>query len=171
MMHEQYRKFFPDYPKLYSDVPLTPELLKAVKKSDRKIKYFEYDLKTGKPIYRNSETGELTDKNDPKAIIAGQTAGREISLEMLIESGDIAVTEAIDIYANPLSVVLTKERNGELYHFLSLLSAADRDLINALFFEDIPEKEYARQIGVTQQAVNRRKLRVLAKLKKFYKKK
>ena len=168
MLHEQYNKFFPNYSKLYPGVALTPEQLEAAKKSDRRIKYFEYDLKTGKPIYRNCETGELADKDDPNAIIADRTAAREVSLEMLLESGEKAVTDAIDEYANPLAAVLKKERYGELYRCLGLLPADDRALIDALFYKNISETEYARRIGKTQQAVSKAKIRILAKLKKFF---
>jgi RNA polymerase sigma factor (sigma-70 family) len=171
MLYEQYSKFFPNYAKLYPGVELSPEVLKAAKKSDRQIKRFEYDLKTGKPIYRNSVTGALTDKSDPDAIIADRTDGREISLEMLLESGEKAVADAIDVYSNPLAAVLKKERYEELYRCLGSLPADDRDLIDALFYKDLTEAEYARRIGKTQQAVNKAKIRILAKLKKLFGKK
>jgi RNA polymerase sigma factor (sigma-70 family) len=171
MLHEQYSKFFPNYGKLYPGVTLTPEQLEAAKKSDRQIKHFEYDLKTGKPIYRNCETGALTDKDDPKAIIADRTDGREISLETLLESGEKAVTDAIDIYANPLDAVLKKERYEELYNSLKSLAPEERKLIDALFFKNMTEKEYAKSIGCTQSNVNQMKHRAFTKLRKIISKK
>ena len=171
MLYEQYSKFFPNYGKLYPGTHIPPEVLEAAKKSDRQIKHFEYDLKTGKPIYRNNVTGALTDKSDPDAIIADQTDGREISLEMLLESGEKAVTEAIDIYANPLSAVLKKERYDELYRCLALLAPEERKLIDALFFKNMTENQYAKSIGRGQSSVNEMKHRIFAKLRKSFSKK
>jgi DNA-directed RNA polymerase specialized sigma24 family protein len=66
---------------------------------------------------------------------------------------------------------LKKERYEELYRCLGSLSAVDRNLIDALFYKNLTEAVYAQQIGKTQQAVNKAKIRILAKLKKLFKEK
>lgn len=66
---------------------LLPNLIKMARQSDRKMKYCEYDLKHGKPVYRNAVTGAVTTRKDPDAVIAESEQSREISLEMLLASG------------------------------------------------------------------------------------
>jgi RNA polymerase sigma factor (sigma-70 family) len=51
---------------------------------------------------------------------------------------------------------------------LSNLSDADRKLIDALFFKGISGRKYAKQLGVTEKVVRRRKNRIFKNLKKFF---
>ena len=55
----------------------------------------------------------------------------------------------------------------ELRRILTQLSESDRQLIQALFFEGLTEQKYADQLGVAQQVINRKKHRILKKLKKL----
>ena len=47
------------------------------------------------------------------------------------------------------------------------LAEKDKDLIRALFHENLTERAYAEQLGVCQSAVHKRKRRILVKLKKI----
>lgn len=42
----------------------------------------------------------------------------------------------------------------------------DKQLLQALFFDGMTEREYAERAGVFRNAVHKRKARILAKLKK-----
>lgn len=50
---------------------------------------------------------------------------------------------------------------------IPLLSENDQELIQALFFKRLTEREYAKECGVSQVAIHKRKNRILAKLKIF----
>lgn len=50
---------------------------------------------------------------------------------------------------------------------LSLLTPEERTLIQALFFEEKTERQYADELGVFRNAVHVRKMKVLKKLKKI----
>ena len=44
-----------------------------------------------------------------------------------------------------------------------------RELIQALYFECLTEREYAKQIGISQKGVNKRRQKVLDKLRSMMK--
>ena len=48
------------------------------------------------------------------------------------------------------------------------LNDADRELINALFFDGASTRDYAARIGITQRAVIKRRDRILRDLKKYF---
>ena len=50
---------------------------------------------------------------------------------------------------------------------LPLLSDGEQALIKAIFFEGLSEKEAGLRLGVTQSVVNKRKSKILAKLRKI----
>lgn len=50
---------------------------------------------------------------------------------------------------------------------LKLLNAEERWLIDALYFQGKSESQIAGKIGITQQAVHKRKTKILTKLKKL----
>jgi RNA polymerase sigma factor (sigma-70 family) len=54
-----------------------------------------------------------------------------------------------------------------LYAALAELADDERELINALFFDEKSEREVADGYGISKQAVNKRKNVILAKLKKL----
>lgn len=53
---------------------------------------------------------------------------------------------------------------------LAELDESDYDLIQALYFDEVSTREYARQNGVTQHAVIKRRDRILRDMKKFFEK-
>lgn len=165
-----FKNYYPNYTKKYPGVKITPEQLQALRKSDRKMKYDEVDLKTGQPIRVNGLTGEPTDEYDPQSTIIGYGYSREISLELLIETRDRVVDDLVDEYANPLVVVVRKERYRELYKCLSRLDKEERKLLNSLFWDGETEKEYGSSSGQSQPTVSREKRRVLEKLRHNYEK-
>ena len=54
-----------------------------------------------------------------------------------------------------------------LYAALALLTEKERSLINALFFDEMTEREVAYVLGISQPAVHKQKNRILKKLKLF----
>ena len=41
-----YDKYRPNYKRMYPDVQISPEVLRVLRQSDRKMEYMEYDLKS-----------------------------------------------------------------------------------------------------------------------------
>lgn len=90
----------------------------------------------------------------------------EFSYESLTSGefeGNLMLTdERPDVY----EIVKQKLVSEELYKALDELSVEDRDLIQALYFEGSSERAYAKQVGLSQVAVHKRKKHVLEKLRK-----
>ena len=50
---------------------------------------------------------------------------------------------------------------------LPLLSDNEQELIQAIFFDGLSEREVGLRLGITQSVVNKRKARILIKLRKI----
>ena len=67
----------------------------------------------------------------------------------------------------PEHIILEQMKKEALYQAISALPAADQALVQGLFFKGQSELDYAREIGVSQPAVHKRKVRILKSLKKL----
>ncbi len=65
------------------------------------------------------------------------------------------------------SQVESKLMYEALYEALSILPDDEEALIRKLFFEELTERNAAEKYGVSQAAINKRKARILKKLKKI----
>ncbi len=74
--------------------------------------------------------------------------------------------EFIDNSLNPESIFAENAPIKALYSAIRMLSDLDKQLLQALFFDGMTEREYAERAGVFRNAVHKRKARILAKLKK-----
>lgn len=146
-MAKPYR--IPDYKKIYPEAD--EEVIAVLRRTERKMQYQEYDLKTERMVI-NQEEQTVT-------IISS----REDSLERLIEQGMQFAEDTEDIGEN----VMRRHQYEQLHKALSLLSDDERDLIDRLFFRDQTEREVAAEIGICRNAIHKRKNRILEKLKKF----
>ncbi len=101
----------------------------------------EKDQRNGLAFYDELDTGDLT--------------GQEMIPDRNVVSvEDIAIT----------NVMLDKLRLC-----LPLLSKSDQELIYALFYCGLSEREYAEILGISQKAVNKRRHKMLCKLRKLIK--
>ena len=66
-----------------------------------------------------------------------------------------------------IDIVLEQMKKEALYQAISALSAADQALVQGLFFEGQSELDYAGELGISQPAVHKRKVRILKQLKKL----
>lgn len=64
---------------------------------------------------------------------------------------------------------LLRVLSERLHQCLSLLPVSDQKLIRAIYFMNLTEREYASQIGISQKGVNKRKHKILKKLRKMLK--
>ena len=71
-----------------------------------------------------------------------------------------------DLYAKHVEdVAIHNILSQELFQCFAMLRASEMELIWALYFEGLTEREYAKQIGISQKGVNKRRQKVLKKLR------
>lgn len=101
----------------------------------------EKDIRNGKVLYSDLDTDELL--------------GEDMIPDMTSER-----VEDSAIYS------ILREK---LHQYLGMLPPQDMELIQALYFECMTEREYAQQIGISQKGVNKRRQKVLDKLRTMMK--
>lgn len=136
-------------------IEVTDVVYDAYMKGDRKIRYFENDLKTERVLM------------DTDGHIKQIIPSREDSLDRLMDDNAEQFT---DHHESVEDMVLRKISAEKLYQALTELSEKERELIVALFFEEKTERELAIVLGISQPAVHKQKNKILKKLKTFLKK-
>lgn len=90
---------------------------------------------------------------------------REMSLERFQEEG-VNVEYRLGICQTSIEDdLIKKEEEILLYQALDMLKEEDRFLIEELFFRDCTEVHFAQCFGITQQAVSKRKRKLLKQLR------
>ena len=136
-------------------IEVTDAVYDAYMKGDRKIRYFENDLKTERVLM------------DTDGHIKQIIPSREDSLDRLMDDNAEQFT---DHHESVDDMVLRKISAEKLYQALAELSEKERELIVALFFEEKTERELAAVLGISQPAVHKQKNKILKKLKTFLEK-
>lgn len=73
-----------------------------------------------------------------------------------------------DLVANsPEDQLLANELVAQLRKCLAMLPRAERRLIEAIYFEGKSETEYAAEVKMSQPGVNRRRKKILSKIRKL----
>lgn len=110
-------------------------------------------------FYRDKERWRYLQKLDTKNSL--------LSLDGFTDSEgnplDFIADEAADIAETVVNTVMV----DRLKAALSLLSDSEQVLIRAIFFEELSEREVGLRLGITQSVVNKRKARILRKLRKI----
>ncbi len=123
------------------------------------------DVEVTREVYNEFRRGEWRiEKNDNKH------RANETPFSELIGGDDGAFenfSEFIDNSLNPECIFAEHAKIKALYSAMSMLSDVDKQLLQALFFDGLTEREYAELTGVFRNAVHKRKVRILAKLKKI----
>ena len=127
------------------------EVLDVLKVSERKMRYQEYDLKTEKFI---------VDSENNKVIVI---PSREDSYERLLGIGVQFEEKAPGVEEQ----MLRRMEAEQLHKALSLLSADEQYLIQEIYFHGRAERDLAKELGYSQNAVNKRKKRILDKLRRL----
>ena len=76
---------------------------------------------------------------------------------------DFVIDETVDVAETVVRAVMVDRLKASL----PLLSDSEQTLIRAIFFEELSEREVGLRLGVTQSVVNKRKAKILAKLRKI----
>jgi len=147
-------QYAPDYHKLYPGVTLTPIVMHTLDQSDRKMQYFELDLKTERKR-KNKRTKAVT-----------VAPAREDSLDRLTENNE---HQYLLEGASPEETLIERDELERLRCAIKRLEPEERELVQALFFEEKSERQYAESLGISQKAVNKRWHKVRMKIKNFMK--
>ena len=135
-------------------VDVTEEVYLEYYRSERRMRYYEQDVKTGRAI------------RDTEGNIIGYAPSKEDSIDRLIETGRDFCDERHSLEDSVFAVIMLEA----LREALDTLSPAERKLIDALFYSNggagMTERDYSELSGIPQKTINDRKLRILAKLKK-----
>ena len=104
-----------------------------------------------------------------------RSKGKELSLDRMKENGSLPGYVGSEDVSDVVDIVLQNEEQAELTVHkqlletaLGLLSEEEKQLIQALFFDEMSTREYAKQIGVYQRAVIYRRDKLLEKLRKSF---
>ena len=119
--------YYPDYEKMYPGVKITPEVLAALRASDRQMRRFESELKT-----------ERFEADNEKQV-ARFIPSREDSYERLVEEDRL---QFADEEMSVEDAVEYREMIRYLYQALAQLEVAEQALIRADFFLMKTEAEF-----------------------------
>lgn len=137
----------PDFKKEYPEA--SEEVIAELRRTERKIRYQEHDIKIN-----NYEI-----KQGGRKII--DIPGREDSLERLSELGRQFVSEQLTVEEEVYRRIMYEKLHGA---FRSL-EKEEQILIHRLYFEKQTERETALELGISQNAVNKRRHKILMKLR------
>lgn len=86
-----------------------------------------------------------------------------------LDNGETVGAEAVPDLTSPSmeDMAIAKDLNDRLHHAVAALPKAERDLIRAIYFEGMTEKDYAETTGMSQTGVSYRRRKILSKLKLF----
>ena len=86
-----------------------------------------------------------------------------------LDDGETVGVEVVPDLTTPSmeEAVMTREINEKLHRAVDALPKAERELIQAIYFDGFTEKEYAVSSGLSQQGVSYRLRKILSKLRIF----
>ena len=117
----------------------------------RKLRYVEYDLKTERI------------KVDFDKQVVTTIQSREDSFDRLIEKGS-----QFSKHENSIEdTVIMKINDEKLHNAIKMLSAEEREVIDAIFNHKKSERKFAAEKGIPRMTLHDNKVKILAKLKKL----
>ena len=101
--------------------------------------------------------------------------GRVFSLDKMVEDGMSVEAVSHQFALSAEEILIAREDEQDTQHKLELLKQAlsqlddaNRAVIEAVSFENISMREYARRIGVSHSTIAKRRNRILRTLKKYF---
>lgn len=84
-----------------------------------------------------------------------------------LDNGETVGSEAIQDMNSPgmEELVIANELKERLHNIVAALPKPERELIQAIYFEDIPVSDYAKRVGLSHRGINKQRKRILSKLK------
>ena len=118
-------------------------------------------------VIREQYTDFYRDKERWRYLKKLDTNHKLLSLDGFTDSEgnviDFVIDETVDVAETVVRAVMVDRLKAALL----LLSGSEQVLINAIFFEELSEREIGLRLGITQSVVNKRKAKILAKLRKI----
>lgn len=139
----------PDFKKLYPEA--SEEVIAVLRTTERKMQYQEVDLKTERMVV-NQESQMVT-----------VIPSREDSFERLLEQ-NVQFIEELD---SAEELAIRNIQIQQLHRALSLLPEDERLLIQRIFFEERTERDLAREYGMSQKGINKRRKKILERLREL----
>lgn len=135
------------------EVPVTEEVYRAYKRP----LWAEHKRKERAKRCRDEKGNRCTKscRKCPKL-----RAGGDLSLDRFNEDG-FEIPDSVDV----IEFVADKLLLEQLVGVLDDLDPDERSLINALFYNDRTERDYAAEVGISHQAIGKRKKKVIEKLR------
>ena len=138
-----------NYRKLYPNVK--EEIYEVLERSDRKIKYSKYDLKTER-CNIDYENGTVT-----------YIPSREDSLDRLEEQNHQFSDQGESVEDRVIKGILI----AKIKSCIEQLSKEEQNLITYIFVNGGTQQGYGELIGMTQRGVGKRQEKILEKLRKM----
>lgn len=148
-MAKPYR--IPDFKRMYPEA--SEEVIEVLKITERKMLYQEYDLKRERIVI------------DREKQLVKTIPSREDSYERLIESSFQFIEQKPGIEEQVIHVWEMEQ----LYNAIACLPREDQYLIYELYFEERIERDLAIELKLSQKGINKRKKRILKRLKELMK--
>ena len=118
-------------------------------------------------VMREQYTDFYRDKERWRYLRKLDTKNSLLSLDGFVDDEGNALDFIADGTADIAETVVNAVMVDRLKAALSLLSDSEQALIKAIFFEELSEREVGLRLGITQSVVNKRKAKILAKLRKI----
>jgi len=138
------------------DVEVSEEVYRVYASSARKMRYMAFDLKRDR-VLRDAKGMTVIDEHGQPVTLPE----REVSLEKLLEED----WDFPDPESAADDIVLRKMRFEELHRCSASLSRDESALIQALYFRDMTEREYSKELNISKTALHARKTRALLKMR------
>lgn len=91
----------------------------------------------------------------------------EVSYDALDNGETVGEEMFADDAPTPEEQAISNEIHDMLHRAIAALPRAERELIKALYFDEIKPEDYAKSIGMTVRGVNKRRVKSLLRLKAF----
>ncbi len=132
-------------------VPVTEEIYREYYKMKRRERYLEEDVKVGR-IDVDMENEKVT-----------FVPNKEDSLQRLMELGSDFVEEQLveDVIVDKAILLILQEAMKEL-------DRQEKELINDLYYKEMPVRDAAKKRDISHVAVIKRRDKILDKLRKYF---
>lgn len=119
----------------------------------------EVSEKVYRAYYKSQNHEEYLVKRDTGKVVSYNALDTETS------SGESLMPDMED--SSPEDKAIAQELLEQLHKCLALLPKAERDLIEAIYFKEMSETEYAAEVKMSQPGVSRKQKKILSKLRKL----
>lgn len=161
----KFKHFFILHDGTYLEIPYTVLFIEKERNPEYADRYFLpfHDCLLEVPFEDYQE--EYRDIRRRKYLRKEAQRNGEISYDAL-DSDEINGQEIIrDIYTDVERDAITKVMIKKLRHALRQLTDEELELIDSLYYQEQSERQYAAVLGISQKGVNKRRRKVLDKLK------